>query len=178
MTEPTRYWLYGLRRNGRANWSQSYFAPNLEILTGNKKVEDITKAAKQSVSFMFEHEKFTGVIPSIKGVGYFDAMTKVNKEVVAKVPGQKFFAIGAKNPALSKLAYSNFFKEKFMGRTMSLQGPFNDKPILGLPAVVLDPQEFEGEVPEWAEGTHFMGVPVGITHRISQTSASTSVNFN
>ena len=74
--------LFGLKRSGRQNWQEIYFAPNTDIITGGLKQADVAKAAQHSVSFLFPHELYTGIIPVISGVGNVPALTKLNKATV------------------------------------------------------------------------------------------------
>ena len=180
MQEPTRYMMFGLRRNGRRDHAQVYFAPNTDIITGNLKVKDVAKAAGQSISFLFPHEKFTGIIPSINGVGQVAALTKLNKQTEKAEPGQAFTSFGSKNPALSRAAHSNFFDVRYRPRTGSLAGPFNPRPVNGLPALVLDPRNDGRDLTNkpWLRGTHHLGFINSMTHSINQGGADTSISFS
>lgn len=175
LNEPTRLWLFGLRSSGRMNWGQTYFAPNTDIINGPPK-KDMARAAAQSISFLMEHEKFTGIVPVMTGIGDVNALTKMNK-VVEKADGSKpLSSFRAKNPALAKAAHAKFFEARFAGRTISVNAVFSPNLLVGLPALVLDPvTESSLESRPVSRGKHYLGLITSVTHQVSQNSRPVSL---
>jgi hypothetical protein len=178
LSEVTRYMLSGLRRNGTEDVAQTYFAPNIDIIANGTSKEDIAKAAGESVSFLLPHEKFTGIIPSINGVGRTASLGKLNKATEKEEPGEAFTSFGAKNPALARAAHSHFFDERFGSRNGSCSGPFLPRLVCGLPCLVLDPKlaEIPADQP-WLKGVHYLGKIEHLNHSFSQEGAITSVGL-
>ncbi len=175
MSEITRLWLFGLKASGRANWGQSYFAPNTEIIAGPKKKE-MARAASQAISFLMNHEKFTGIIPSMQGLGNIEALTAVNK-IVEKEEGSKpLTAFRAKNPAIARAAHAKFFEGRFAARSMQVHGTFNPRMICGLPAAIMDPVIVSDSLSTEAtpQGTHYLGLVVSVVHNIGQMGKPTT----
>ena len=176
LQEPTRYMLFGLKRNGRQNWQEVYFAPNTDIITGGMQKQDVSKAAQQSISFLFPHEKYSGIIPTINGVGSVAALTKINREVEKISPGGATAHKRVKSPALSRAAHSGFFNDRYASRNLSFTGPLSPQLVCGLPILLLDPQlatSPDSPTPDLG-GTHYLGFLSQLTHSFSQQGAITT----
>lgn len=189
MSEISRLWLHGLWRSGRANFSQSYFAPNIDVVNGQVKKKDVARAATNAISFLLPHEKFTGIVPAIQGVGYAEALKRANKALEEAQDDQTgiaktslLSAANVKNRGLARAANSKFLDARFAPRSMSVTGPFNPNLVCGLPAAVLDPQLVSDEVSLRATarvaGKHYLGRILSVTHSFSQSGAGTSVNMS
>lgn len=180
-SEVSRLWLYGIRRDGSQNFSQSYFAPNVDIVNGQLSRQDVTKAALHATSFMLPHEKFMGIVPSIQGIGNAAELKKINKEVTKKEDNKSgdFLSFNKSNPALSRAAHALFFKERFQSRTAMVQGPFNPSIVCGLPALILDPvivsSEASTDETGTVKGTHYLGLVDTVSHTIGQSGATTII---
>lgn len=178
--ELTRLWLHGVYRSGKANYNQSYFSPNLDIVFGGMGTKSVAKAATQALSFLLPHEKYTGIVPSIQSIGYASVLKKLNKQVETAA-GEKrpITNIGSKNPALARAANAKFLQGRFQSRTGSVQGPFNPNLACGMPAVVLDPTVSSTKLGSGSVvgGTHYLGMINSITHSISQSGAVTAFSM-
>lgn len=179
MAEVTRMWLHGQSSTGTAIYGQSYFSPNLDIVMAGMATTDVAKAAMESQSFLLPHEKFTGIIASIQGLGYAEPLRKLNKEV-EKAAGETMpiSSHNSKNPAMARAANSKFLQERFKPRQASVQGAFNPNLVCGLPALVLDPTIVSGLSSSELRGTHYLGQISSITHSIGQSGASTSFTMD
>lgn len=179
MSEVSRMWLHGLYWNGKANYHQSYFAPSTEILTGNTSMDEMREAALAKTSFLLKHEVFTGIVPSIQGLGNAAALKKLNTIVERKEGRKSIFSFGEKSPALARAASAKFLLERFRPRQLSIQGPFNAGVVCGVPGLVLDPILSASGLGEGAvaKGTHFVGLVTGVQHTIHQGGATTTTNM-
>jgi hypothetical protein len=182
LTETTRLWLHGLRRNGKANLSRMYFAPNVDMINGQVGKKTAAKAASQAVSFLMPHEKFIGIIPVIQGLGNLEGLRKINKATEKKEGAPSVTSWRTKDPALARSSNYEFFRQRFKGRTLSGSGPFNPGLVLGLPGLVLDPKvvasrtSASGQVE--VKGVHYLGLVSGVKHVISQKGASTAFQLS
>lgn len=78
---------------------------------------------------LMNHELFTGVVP------IFERLNEVNVFAARTDPVSHR---GAQVPYVTRAAHFQFFKHRFMARTLSLSGKFNPYIAPGFPAVVID----------------------------------------
>ena len=176
MAETTRLWLYGISSMGAQLFGQSYFAPNSDVLNLGMRQTDVAKAALNSTSFLLEHEKFTGIIPSIQGMGNMAALKAINKQTEKDGGEVALASFRTKNPALARAANAKFLEERFRSRSASVMGPFNPNLVVGLPALVLDPALADGSF-QSATGTHYLGYITQLDHSIQQNSVRTNFSM-
>jgi len=204
MSEITRMWVHGLKTNGKALWSESYFAPCSDIITHGSKAQDIAKVVKSGSSFLLRHEVFSGIIPAIQGVGDLAELKKIHT-ITEKVedeegaPNVKTWGTSLghymKNPALQRAANAKFMQARFLSRAMSVNGPFNPNIVCGLPGAVIDtslsthtPTLWQGnldadskpgdDITRTDTGTHYLGLVTTVHHSIGQTGSTTNVSLN
>jgi len=154
MSEISRLWLHGRTASGR-NKKDCYFSPNAQMLNGpgSKDCED---AVKKGASFVMNHEKYTGIIPSIVGLGDGDIFKKIHQKELkqakkefkedeankgkvfdsASVSGEAKFS---PQPHLQRAANYMFFAQRYATRTMQLTLRYSPQIVAGMPALVLDP---------------------------------------
>ena len=181
LVETTRLWMHGLKRNGRANLSRLYFAPNVDMINGQVGKKTAGRAAAQSISFLMPHEKYTGIIPSMQGLGNLESLRKINKIVEKKEGGPSVTSWRAKDPALARASNYEFFRQRFQSRQLSGVGPFNPGLVIGLPAMLLDPRVVSTRLSETAKvqvkGKHYIGLLTGLKHQVNQRGGSTTFQF-
>lgn len=201
LTETTRLWLFGQTTAGTEQMT-GYFSPNTDIL-GGPKAGEAAVAATKGLSFLMNHEIYSGPVPSIKTLGDMNvfkrlhgqnledakkkAKTKVADPFGAEFTGQARYS---PNESMQRAANYLFFAERFAGRQMTIEAKFSPHIIPGLPMLLID--SIEGGVSRIQDavsetvptlnnvntGTHYIGVPAGITHTIrANGGAATSIQL-
>lgn len=176
LSEVSRLMMFGRTESG-ANTKDVYFAPNASMLAGPSK-EDAIKAATSSSSYIMEHEKYGGIIPTILGMGDADIFKKLLSKTVkdatleAKKGDKKDEndVVGearySKQEHMQKAATASFFAARYGSRPMTVTARFSPKMIPGLPILLLDPnREASGTISSLSPtGTHFVGELQQLTH--------------
>lgn len=154
MSEITRLWLHGRTATGRDK-KNMYFSPNTDILTSEKYKFDATQAVKRGVSFIMGHERFTGIVPAIEGLGDNDVFERLHKKTVktgrrnlqerkqdAKegrdMAGQAIFS---PQEHLQRAANYLFFAKRYARRVINVSARFSPQIIVGVPCLILDPMK-------------------------------------
>tara|TARA_Y100000310_G_scaffold269080_1_gene282031 strand:- start:1504 stop:5160 length:3657 start_codon:yes stop_codon:yes gene_type:complete len=154
MSEISRLWLHGRAESGR-NKKDCYFSPNGIMLAGPN-VGDCAQAVKKGGGFAMRHEKYTGIIPSIMGLGDNDIFKKLHKKELRKAKkefqddpsnaGKTFDAAAVSGeakfspqPHLQRAANYMFFAQRYATRSMQVTCRYSPQLIAGMPALVLDP---------------------------------------
>jgi hypothetical protein len=169
--EITRLWLHGKSEWG-TDLKKMYFAPNTDMLVGPT-AKDAARAALSGQGFLLKHELFSGVIPSIEGIGDVALFDKWNKSVEKRSGGTQTGPTKHMQMASKYL----FFKYRVAPRTIHIQGPFNPNVVPGYPGLVIDPElsRTQIEADEPLRGKHYVGLVESISHQFSQTGARTMV---
>jgi hypothetical protein len=190
MSEITRLWMFGQTSAG-SETSVGYFSPNVSILNGPK-AKDAAAAAGAGLSFLMDHEVFSGPIPALESVGDMNVFKKIHQQNLNSTKGK-----GDKNPPdptgalfsgqaryspqehLQRAANYLFFAKRHEGRTMSVEARFSPHLIVGLPMLLLDPVEGSRDLQATGEpGTHYVGTIAAIAHHINaQGGASTQIQL-
>ena len=136
MSEVTRFWLSTVNSRGR-DLKTMYFAPNTSILGDSDFKKSSEHAVKNRHSFHMKHERFIGIIPAFESISDWKAMQKAYKQQIAD-GGEKVFN---QNDHLIRAANFMFFKKRYQGRSMRLTLRYSPQLIVGLPCLVLDPEE-------------------------------------
>jgi hypothetical protein len=193
LSEITRLWLHGRTAYGRDK-KDMYFSPNTSILGGPKSA-DATAAVKKGVSFIMEHELYTGIIPSIEGLGDNGVFKKINKRAIradkkrhkgvdgSDVAGQ---ALHSPQEHLQRAANYLFFAKRFATRSMSVTCRYSPQIVAGLPVIVLDPVKGESRfafgsknvdslIDNPPEGTHYIGAVHSVTHVLTSGGGAQTV---
>ncbi len=85
------------------------------------------------------HEKFTGIIPAFESIADWKAMQKAYKQQISgENSGEKIFD---QNDHLIRAANFMFFKRRYMARSMRLTLRYSPQLVVGLPCLVLDPED-------------------------------------
>jgi hypothetical protein len=148
MSEISRLWLHGRSASGRDK-KNCFFSPNTSIL-GGPTAKDAEQACKRGISFLMPHEKYTGPIPSIEGLGDNDIFKKIHQKGLkeakkeAKAAGTEPTNVAgqaAHSPQahLARAANFIFFMKRYQGRTMQVTCRYSPQLICGVPALILDP---------------------------------------
>lgn len=150
MSEISRLWLHGRTASGR-NKKDCYFSPNAQMTNGPSN-EDCLGAVKKGASFIMNHEKYTGIIPTIVGLGDNDIFKKIHKKEIkklkkeAKEKGEAFDpanVVGeakySPQPHLQRAANYMFFAQRYATRTVRVTLRYSPQLVAGMPALVLDP---------------------------------------
>jgi len=187
LVEPTRYMVITPRVFLGEQLPQEifghlyHFAPMVNTVDG-KSIDKVIRTKR----FTLPHEIYSGPIPQLEWfsdireydpilqMGGASAIKKIHANQEAAEKEER--GIADKMPYLQHVAEFNFARMRYANRSMQLPMQFTPNLVAGLPAVVIDRyaawspggQEVMGE-------EHWLGVPRTITHRLSQTSASTSV---
>ena len=189
LTEVTRLTLFGRTESGRDK-KDSYFSPNAEMLAGPTG-KDTAKAAATSSSFLMRHEKFTGIVPSILGLGDNDIYKKIHAKTIkdakkaATADGATPYNEGdyegeakySKMPHMQRAANYAFFASRYGGRGLAVTMRFNPAMIPGFPALILDPSREGSQKDEKVtdSGTHFVGMVEELTHVLDATGGGQTV---
>ena len=180
MRETTRLALHGRTSRGR-NKKTMYFSPNSAILHNRGKLDgdtgqnerktsldEMVEAMKRGVSFTMGHEKYSGPIPEIVGLGDNDIFSKINKQQMKTADEDVTGAVGSpgdstyvmktvENEMAGQARYSPqqhmqraanymFFAKRFATRSLRASLRFTPALVAGLPCLVLDPAVQEGRV--------------------------------
>ncbi|MAP21186.1 MAG: hypothetical protein CL582_09645 [Alteromonadaceae bacterium] len=168
MSEVSRLWLHGKSESGK-NQKDCYFSPNGTML-GGPDVGDCAQAVRKGGGFVMKHEKYTGIIPSIMGLGDNDIFKKLHKRALRKA--KKEFLKDPKNkgktfdsaavsgeakfspqPHLQRAANYLFFAQRYGARTMQVTCRYSPQLIAGVPALILDPIRQKSRVMAQVGGT-------------------------
>jgi hypothetical protein len=193
MSEITRLLLHTKTQSGM-DVKDLYFSPNTDIW-GGPKIKDVEEAIKKGASFLMEHEKYTGVLAAIEGIGDSAIFKKIHEDVKKAAGEQPKIDPKAKGPAkatvsgeallspmehLRRAANYLFFSRRFEGRSMSVVARFSPQVVVGLPMLVLTKTAADA-VPDpdsGKKGTHFLGLVAGLSHDIdSQGNAITRIEL-
>jgi hypothetical protein len=150
MSEISRLWLHGRTESGK-NQKDCYFSPNATMLMGPTP-DDCDQAVKKGGGFIMRHEKYTGIIPSIVGLGDADIFKKLHKADVreakkeAKKNNTEFDLVDiagtakfSPQPHLQRAANYMFFAARHSTRTMRVVCRYSPQLVAGMPCLVLDP---------------------------------------
>jgi len=175
MRETTRLALHGRTERGR-NKKTLYFSPNAAILHNHGKrdasgvaarkssLDEMVEAMKRGVSFVMGHEKYSGPLPAIVGLGDNDVFQKLDKaqmkelikeekasgkiagsfkdgEDVIKKMEQSMAGQARYSPQqhMQRAANYMFFAKRFATRSLSAHLRFSPQLVTGVPCVILDP---------------------------------------
>ena len=191
MAETTRLWLHSRTRTGR-NKKDIYFSPDLtwgaKFSSDATNVDvNATEAVKKGHTFVMPHERFTGIIPKLEGLGDTDIYKKMHQRKVRSRKRQAAEgAAGAEaragqdaarsgslsvgrgesspNPHMQHSANYMFFADRYGQRSATVQARFLPEIVPGLPAVVFDPALVSGDRPR--ENKHLLGLVHTVIHRI------------
>lgn len=194
MSEITRLILHTKTQSGR-DVKDLYFAPNTDIW-GGPKLKDVEEAIKKGASFLMDHERYTGVLAVIEGIGDSAIFKKIHEDVKRAEGEQAKIDPKAKKPAeavvsgealfspqehLRRAANYLFFAKRFEGRSMSITARYSPQIVVGLPMLVLTKTQADAvEDPDSGKkGTHFLGLVVGLSHSFdSQGHAVTQIELS
>ncbi len=173
MSEVSRIWLHGRTSSGR-NRRNCYFAPNTSILgatlqsgKSTHKASDIAaEAVRKGTGFLMPHEKFTGVVSAIVGLGDNDIFRKLHVSGLAEVKrnareqaaeeqtpkelqrivaeASADFMGSAENspqPHMQRAANYMFFQNRYNSRNLSATLRYSPQLVAGMPCLILDPMK-------------------------------------
>jgi len=164
---------------------QYYFAPalvdgsGLPTLPDRLGKPDETKDSKTGATIsasgpaltalMYDHEKFTGIIPKIERISdtaFYSALEANTQAGTASltrdVPTIQQYA--------QRVALFNFLRNRYMARQASVSGRFMPRLVAGFPALVVNrPKETDTDDP-----THFVGMITNVSHTLNQDGGTTS----
>jgi hypothetical protein len=172
MSEVSRLWLHGKTSRGR-DLKKMYFAPNADMLSGPTS-KDAASAARLGQNFLMKHEKFTGIVPSIEGIGDMEIFSKINKATEKKDGTTPW----GPTRHMQRAAHYLFFKYRYMERVMNISGTFMPNLVPGLPGLLLDPIISNTQLASSNAGTHFLGMIESVTHTIGQGGAVTRTSWS
>lgn len=170
MSEISRIWLHGRTSSGRDR-RNCYFAPNTSILGATLQegsstygASDIAaEAVRRGTGFLMPHEKYTGVISAIVGLGDNDIFRRLHVSGLADVrretredyqeaaPAELQAAIAestteymgtAENspqPHMQRAANYMFFQNRYNSRSLSATLRYSPQLVAGMPCLILDP---------------------------------------
>lgn len=197
MSEISRVWLHGRTNSGRDR-RNCYFAPNTSILGATLNTENGTydsddiagEAVRKGTGFIMPHEKFTGVISSIVGLGDNDIFKKLHVEGLAEIrrdlaeggatgadlqaqvaeASSEFMgdAQHSSEPHMARAANYMFFQQRFSARSLSATLRYSPQLVAGMPCLVLDPMR--------GQRSRFMMGTFGDTLQSSGEGPSTKTN--
>lgn len=179
----SRGWLGEITRlvlHGRTKWGQEtkdmYFSPHA-TLVAMPNYKDAEEAIAKGASFLMQHEKYTGIIPSVESLGDNDIFKKINAQEAAKLKGiSKEAAATARTSAqahLRRAADYLFFAKRLAPRQMSISARFMPQLLAGLPALILDPKRSSTHlVGDRGTGVHYIGVITRISHTIDASGGA------
>lgn len=186
MSETTRLLLHTKTTSGQ-DVKNIYFAPSTDILSGPDSM-DVLEAVKKGVSFLMPHEKFTGPIVDLDGIGDTTIFRNIHKEVVKEnkknnptAAGEEVSGEALYSPQehLRRAANYLFFAKRLSGRSMVVQARFCPQVVVGLPMLVLDPK-MDGSSrignPDASppKGTHYLGLVIAVDHQVDAQGNATS----
>ena len=184
MSEVSRIWLHGRTSSGR-NRRNCYFAPNTSILgatlqsgKSTHKASDIaSEAVRRGTGFLMPHEKFTGVVSAIVGLGDNDIFRKLHVSGLAEVKrnareqaaeeqtakelqrivaeASADFMGSAENspqPHMQRAANYMFFQNRYNSRNLSATLRYSPQLVAGMPCLILDPMK--GQRSRFITGAH------------------------
>lgn len=186
LAETTRLWMFGRTTTG-ADKKDMYFSPNSSILGGTSG-KDATDAVKKGISFLMRHEKFTGPVPALEGIGdngvFKKIHTKSTKDNKKDNPGNPQEAAGqallSPMEHMQRAANYTFLSKRYETRTVTIEARYSPQIVVGLPMLVLDPQpgthsRVDDPSAPLPRGTHFLGVVESLTHQLSSGAAGTTI---
>ena len=115
---------------------------------------------------LFEHEKFTGIIPrneKISRVSFDAAAAKVSVDAT----GTSLDAYGSRTAAF------NFLRYRYAARSLEVQGRFMPRVVPGWPMLVVNRHQVVNDVAP----THFIGLVTSVTHSVNQQGGTTSISL-
>ena len=186
LMEITRLWLFGRTESGRDK-KDIYFSPNISML-GVDGMDTAVEAVNKGASFIMQHEKYTGIIPTFQGLGDNGIFKTLHKKELSKQDKKKAAFGGDASVSgraqhtpqehLQRAANFMFFSARFSSRQMQSSGRFLPRLVPGLPALLLNPDLVDVASPSDDVGVHFVGVPSRITHQVTaEGGADTQVVY-
>lgn len=180
MSEVTRLIMHTKTASGQ-DVKDIYFAPTTDILNSPSPLA-ISEAIKQGISFQMKHERYTGIIAALEGIGDTSIFKKILEKSQAEVGKKK--PDGQAPTTMSHLRQAAnylFFSKRFGSRSMDVQARFCPNPVVGLPMLVLDPisqarSQF-GNVTDTKlqpTGTHYIGTVARVVHHIDARGSASS----
>lgn len=174
---------FSLQENQADNsLTQYYFAPQFRDKTNI--APTLSEQAKNM--YIFDHEKFSGVVPK------FERMTDAiyfglkSSEITAQINAQQ---AGTVNSLAPKVAHFHLLTNRYMARSASASLAFSPHIIPGFPAAVIDSTMTQAEINNSALATAStsdgakkrsfkLGMVQSVTHSISQGGAQTQVRLS
>lgn len=188
-----------------------YYAPSIDEFTeiqsrtvrsvslGNtgKSQKAVNHARDIVAGKIFDHELYSGVIPSFSTVdrlAHTIALTKANnigslgketqesiKQLKDTLQDQSSFSEVERDDFFVRIANAQFIRGKLSNRRSSALGVLNLYAVVGLPMVLIDGTPITGrgdlfENPETAtsQNEHYVGLLTSVTHSVSQQGAGTT----
>lgn len=158
-----------------------YYAPSIEQLR-EVQSRSVTTVEQENTSQVpvfarpFDHELYTGVIPSFSQVDRLAFMVAKDGADTGDLTDD-----GRVNDFFVRTANYQYIKQKLASRSLSASGPFNPAAVVGFPMVVIDGTAVPGGVDRFqspqsatADNEHYVGVLVGLSHSISQEGAAST----
>ena len=156
---------------------QYYFAPALvDGNTGRPTLPDKlgkpkpgNTSADSLTAMMYDHEKFTGIIPKIERV--YD--TAFYAALAAGTGATRTDATTVEQYA-QRVALFNFLRNRYMSRRANVACAFTPRLVAGFPALVVSrPKETDTDAP-----THFIGLMTNVSHTLNQDGGMTSFSLS
>ena len=171
MSEVSRVWLHGRTSSG-SNTRTCYFSPNTSILgvaDANDGSDVASEAVRQGQGFLMPHEKFTGVVSAIVGLGDNDIFRRLHVSGLAEVrrdareeataAGEDTEAIReaadqarteytatselSPTPHMQRAANYMFFENRYNSRELQATLRYSPQLVTGMPCLILDPMHGE-----------------------------------
>lgn len=156
---------------------QYYFAPALGAATGKptlpdrlgKPADPDSTSAASLTAMMYDHEKFTGIIPKIERI--YD--TAFYAAIEAGTGATRTDATTVEQYA-QRVALFNFLRNRYTARRASVACTFLPRLVAGFPALVVNrPKETDTDDP-----THFVGMITNVSHTLNQDGGMTSFSLS
>jgi len=110
----------------------TYIAPDIEALFGM----DPSKKTKKGETYLFPHEKFTGIVPIIDQMMDAPAYQSIQKDLKKEKSDQNLIT-STKVGYMQKMANFLFLKARLGVRSLNIQGRFNPTIATGMPTLIL-----------------------------------------
>lgn len=169
--EATRHHLstdFDARLTGQTAGRKVYYAPSVEEIAQTQS-ELYSNPETVSSNIIFDHERFTGIIPSFSRSDRIVYELALNE---AELGNNLSDHAERTKDFFVRVANYRFLKQKLARRTLSVNGIFNPFAVVGTPMIIIDRPDLPG--PE-----NYIGLLESITHTISQEGgASTSYSLS
>ncbi|MGA1353403.1 MAG: hypothetical protein ACO32I_01260 [Candidatus Limnocylindrus sp.] len=181
--EPTRMHLTtnldaSLTPTARGVTDLIYYAPSVEQLRDAQRLSVAAIEGKGSTTIpfarLFEHELFTGIIPTFSRVDRLAFMIAKQSELGSDEELIDDFFV--------RVANYQYTRQKLGRRNLSASGTFNPSAAVGFPMVVIDGTATPAgrryaapsDAQEQDENEHYIGLLTSVSHNISQDGAAST----